>query len=475
MPIPEIQHPDCEDWKELIACAWKIAGNHIVEDPATPAGRYMKEGFDENNLYFWDTCFMAEYAKYEPELLPGIESLDNFYAIQSPDGCIPRCYDIRTGTDMPFNGKFGNCNPPLAAWAELDYVKQTGNVKRIPRVLKHLTAFDRWLSTGQRRIDGTWWFANGAACGLDNSPRSARRNQAGNDVGWIDLAAQAALAAESIAELAGLVNDDRTAAEFREKYEERIDFLNRRHWCERIGFYLDLLLQGLEYENYRAYFSAAKTIASFWPMLAGACDAHRLKSLVGYLRDPGEFYTPHPVPTVSKDNPNYSPDGMYAQGGVWAMNNYMIVRGLMRCGEYALAREISMRHISMMNRVYREIEPHTIWELYSPEYALPGTVDYMEYGREEERNYGKMDFCGWSALGPIAMTLESVLGIECDYPNRKILWHSNCTACHGVRNLRFGPHRISLCAQAVRSPEEIPEVIIEAPEKITLEFRRYPE
>jgi glycogen debranching enzyme len=468
-------HPDCVSSQDLSAEAWRIAQSNIIENPNTPAKRYMKEGFDQEYIYFWDTCFMAEYAKYAPEILPGIESLDNFYAAQSDDGYIPRCYNLATHKEPGFAGKFGNCNPPLAAWVELDYVRQTGNVDRILSVLPHLIALDHWFSTTQRRLDGTWFFAEGPASGMDNSPRTARRNKFGNDVGWVDLAAQAAYAAECISKLALLVNDDKIAAEFREKYAERIDFLNKRHWCERIGFYLDLLLQGLEYENYRAYFSAAKTVVSFWPMLAGACDKHQVKCLVEHLKNPAEFNTVHPIPSISVDNPNYSPDGMYAMGGVWAMTNYMVVRGLMRCGQYALARDISMRHIDMMARVFREVEPHTIWELYSAEKPLPGTSDYMEYGKESQKNFGRPDFCGWSALGPISMAIESVLGIECDYPERKIIWHSNCIQEHGIKNLRFGPHLVNLTAQAVNSIGEIPQIEIDAPEKISVEFKRFQE
>ena len=49
------------------------------------------------------------------------------------------------------------------------------------------------------------------------------------------------------------------------------------------------------------------------------------------------------------------------------------------------------------------------------------------------------DFCGWSALGPISLFIENVLGFyETDASNGTVRWnlHQDCT--HGIRNLRFG-------------------------------------
>jgi len=423
----------------------------------------------------WDSCFMSQFSKFAPEEFPGIESLDNFYAVQRKDGYIPRCFNLTEGKIPDFAGVRDNINPPLAAWSEYDYVRQTGNVERVKHVLPHLIRLDRWIETNRRRKDGTYWFSDGAAAGMDNSPRTARRNKFGNDVGWIDLASQQALAAESIAKLAAILDDTSTESEFNGKYAERVVFINDRHWCEKEGFYLDLLLQGLDAEDYLAYYSSVKTVASFWPMLAGACDPSKRKRLVEHLRNPNEFNRPHPVPSLSYDSPAYSADGMYWQGGVWAPTNYMVVRGLLRCGEYALARDIAWKHIRMMNEVYREFEPHSIWEAYSPEKNMPSLVYKSERysGRALGYRLVRDRFCGWSALGPTAMMIEAIVGIETDYLNRTIHWHSDCMEEHGVRNLQYGPYKIHLIAKAGRNKMDIPEIVVESPVAVKVDFRRF--
>ncbi len=469
MTPPILIHPDCEAYQSLAEKAWMLARQNVRRYPASGKPAFMKEGFDEENLYFWDTCFMLQYAKYSPDTLPGVATLEKFFAVQRNDGFIPRCFNLKTGrSPLPYD----DINPPLAAWSLLDVIRQTGNTLRLEEHLKHLVSFDEWIERTRRRKDGTWWFSDGAGSGMDNSPRTARRNKEGNDVGWIDLAAQQALSAESISELARIAGDSALESAYREIYEKRLDFLERRHWCRKTGMYLDLLLQGLETESYRAYFSSAKSIASFWPMLAEKCDKERLRRLLLHLLNPEEFNRPHPVPSLSYDNPNYSANGCYWQGGVWAPTNYMIVRGLLRNEQYASAREITLRHLDFMDRVYRHSEPHTIWEAYSPETARPAKIDCGVYGKEEDEIPVRKDFCGWSALGPISMLIEAVLGIECDYPARKIVWHSNCYARHGIENLPFGPARISLIAER-SNPGEIPQIAVTAPFPVKIEFKRF--
>ncbi len=49
------------------------------------------------NIFLWDTCFMTMFCNVAHPLVPGISSLDNFYAKQYPDGEIAREIDRTTG------------------------------------------------------------------------------------------------------------------------------------------------------------------------------------------------------------------------------------------------------------------------------------------------------------------------------------------------------------------------------------------
>ena len=54
------------------------------------------------------------------------------------------------------------------------------------------------------------------------------------------------------------------------------------------------------------------------------------------------------------------------------------------------------------------------------------------------------DFCGWSALGPISMMIENVVGINADGVKREVVWRLRRKDRHGVRRLRFGGVEASL-------------------------------
>ncbi len=49
------------------------------------------------NIFLWDTCFMTMFCNYAHPYVPGICSLDNFYAKQHADGEICREINRTTG------------------------------------------------------------------------------------------------------------------------------------------------------------------------------------------------------------------------------------------------------------------------------------------------------------------------------------------------------------------------------------------
>jgi len=454
--LPRPILPGRGDLVDLYYFAWDLARSHIACREGLASPYYMDEGFEPDKVWQWDTCFMALFCRYAFDLFPGIESLDNFYAVQREDGYISMTHQVDTGEDS-YKLDWGRINPPLLSWVEWETYLVTGDRERLRRVLAPLVKYDDWVEKNRRRADGSYWFSDCGSSGMDNSPRTSRRDHTGHDTNFVDLASQQALSASCIARIAEAIDDRATADRYRRLHAERCRYVNENLWCERHGFYYDRF--------YDDNFSNCKTAASFWPMLAEAASDEQARSLADHLRNPLEFARPHPVPTLSYDNSNYRDDGHYWHGGVWAPTNYMIVRGLMKYGLHAPARSIAEKHLDMLYRVWRDFSPHTLWECYAPEEARPGTNERDELCRK--------DFVGWTGLGPIAMLIETILGIEVDYPARKVSWHSSILTEHGVENLRFGEHRIALRAGARRSPEETPAIRVDADCELALEFIPY--
>ena len=108
----------------------------------------------------------------------------------------------------------------------------------------------------------------------------------------------------------------------------------------------------------------------------------------------------------------------------------MAIKSLEKYGFHTEACETAENVLAHMLKTYKEYEPHTIWECYSPVSPAPSS------------NHGQRvrpDFCGWSALGPISLFIENVLGFyEVDATSCTIRWNLHQSCRHGIRNLRFG-------------------------------------
>lgn len=382
------------------------------------------------NCWVWDSCFMALYARYSNGALPALSNLDNLYRQQAEDGFIAMAYRMDQG--MPAYGK--RINPPLFAWAEREWFKHTGDLSRIRRVLPSLVRLFDWYKENRRKPDGLYWFEDSGSTGMDNSPRSGYASEwlNGSDICHVDLISQQAHSAECIAWMAGLIDEHALAERFRNERRELLRLIEK-HWCARSGFYHDLFYhtspdRAHNYVNHH-------TIAGFWPMFAGACNASQASLLVQALFDPEDFYTPHPVATLSRKDPNYHPEGCYWLGGVWAPTNYMVVRALCRYGYHQEARTIVARHLDAMSRVAEDPAYGGIWECYAPEIDAPATT-------ADNRRFCRPNFVGWSGLGPISMLIENVIGIECDFASGMIRWI--LTEASSIENLTFGNARVSL-------------------------------
>jgi hypothetical protein len=143
-----------------------------------------------------------------------------------------------------------------------------------------------------------------------------------------------------------------------------------------------------------------------------------------------------------------------------------------------LAAEIAENHIGIIDRVLREFKPdeeniafeerygdgyHTIWECYSPDYPEPAT-------RWDNTFYSRQDFVGWSGLGPIAMLIETVMGIELDGLGNTVRWRLRRLDRHGVEHIRLGDQWITLLCEARSSPRDPARLEIESEKGFLLDL-----
>ena len=440
--VPEPVYDENPGWIKLYYAAWQSAWTHIFSCRKAPVSPYMNEGIRCHKIWIWDTCFMVHFCRYAADVFPGIQSLDNFYRVMH-DG-------ENTGLKVHIPD-----NPPLFAWTEYEYFKHTGDRERIRKVLqehRYLQRHYQWLNklkpgilfdyatspTGAEFIPGKGFKWHAGKAGMDNTPRG---DDDYSSIYYVDLSCQQALSALCIARLAEAIGEEELAQTWLAEYEKQKQLVNDRFWSETDRMYLDRKVD-------ESGFCKVLTPASMWPMLAEIANPDQVEALAEALLDPRRLGGERPVPSVSRDDPRFSPKGEYWRGGIWMPKVYMTVKGLEKNGKRELADEIARKMIAQQYRTWKDFEPHTIWECYSPTEDKPATNKVDEYSRP--------DFCGWSALGPISLFIENVLGIrEVNALKNRIVWTPCSARNSGIRNLKMGGQKFTLIAYPEQGKAEV--------------------
>ncbi len=455
-----LPQPVCDafpQYQEFYQKAWDLARDHVKEVPGMPQTPYMDEAFCDTQIWIWDTCFMALFCKFGGGTFPGVESLKNFYGVLFENKKLGEVIPSEkepfwTGATpgKPFFAQVHIAdNPPLFAWAEYENALIDGDKEYLKTLLyekQFLQKEYEWLENLKLHVHlpnvhvETCWLSEeygyrweGGRSGMDNTPRGrahaptkAERPSVPTTL-WVDAICQQALSAKTIAKLFTIVGDSENEKLWQEKYEDKKALVNKHYWDKKDKFYYDI--DSVDHAFYKV-----QTIGSYWALTAGIADKEQAESMVGYLFNENKFGGEVPFLTLARDDADYSPTGKYWRGGVWLPTAYATLKGLAQYGMFTQAHELAKKLLAHMWKTYQEYTPHTIWECYAPEFCTPA------FGTDD-KTVVRPDFCGWSALGPIAIYLEYVLGFHTiNAFERVVEWEKpeSLSGEIGVKNLRFG-------------------------------------
>jgi hypothetical protein len=457
--VDKLPKPIFEENNDYIKCyyaAWKIGFKNFYE-PQPSSGfvsQYIDAAFSES-IFLWDTCFMTMFCNYAHPYVPGICSLDNFYARQYEDGEI--CREINRTTGEPYNlwdnkenkslfSRLGfnwekdekeivyrdrekpttnpvltldSLNNPIFAWAELESFRMTGDKQRLEMVWKPLVQYYNALQKYLRQGNGLYmtdWAS------MDNSTRNPYLAEGG---AAIDTSSQMVLFARNLSQIADILKKKEAHLKYSKEAAELSEKINKYMWNSNSKFYYDLTID--------SQLAPVKTVAAFWTLLAEVATKDRAKLLAAELENPKTFKTLHRVPTLAADQNGFNPDtGDYWRGAVWAPTNTMVIRGLEKYGYNELAEAIALNHLENVVRIYKETG--TIWENYAPQKITQGDPS-------------RKDFVGWSGMAPILYFIEYAIGLKPDAMSNTITWNIKTDGKVGIENLWFNNKTVSLVCE----------------------------
>ena len=452
--------PVCEENPEYEAFykkAFTLAHDHIKSIEGMPQDPYMDEAFCHTQVWIWDTCFMSLFCKFAPEVFPGVETFNNFYEVLHNGRLLPVVIPpedepswTRTTPGVPANVKIHIAdNPPLFAWGEYENALMHGDKEYIKELLykrQHLQKHYEWIENLKERTtlpgvlletnlicenDGYRW--EGGCSGMDNTPRGRTTEKADKerpnnpDLLWVDAICQQALSARTIARLFRLVDDEGSALAWDEKYTEKKDIINSLYWDSEDNFYYDIY-----HSDHN--FCKVMSIASYWALTAAVASDEQASTMASRISDDRYFGGSAPLVSLSRSDGDFEELGRYWRGSVWLPTAYATLKGLAEYKHYNIAHTAAKKLLDHMLATYKEYEPHTIWECYSPTEHKPATTI-------RNADIVRPDFCGWSALGPISIYIEYVLGFHTiNAFTRTIEWAKpdSFKGNIGIKNLRFG-------------------------------------
>jgi len=429
LPSPVME--DSPEYIELYWKTWQLAFDHYKKPPqGSPfVSDYIDEAFSPC-IYQWDSFFMIMFARYAHNLFPAIQSLDNFYSRQHENGYICREIFEESGKDYLFEGGDNTINPPLFSWTEMESYKLTGDKSRFEAVLPAIIKYTEWLELYRKKAGtkhGLYW-QTGFGSGMDNTPRSGSA--------WTDMSAQMVMCYNDIAEMYTEIGKKADGEKYKVKAKEIADKINKFMWNEEDGLYYDLDDEGNQVK--------CKTVACFWPMLAGIASKDQAEKMINNLKDPKTFWRSTPFASLAASDPNFQSDGKYWLGSVWAPTNVMIIKGINKYREILGSQEFAVtavqKYLDAIYRTYKKTG--TIWENYSSELDMRGV-------------WSRPDFVGWSGCGPIQLLIENILGFRPQGADSKLEWNINRVDRHGINNLCFGDITASLICEkrtSVKSP-----------------------
>ncbi|MDR2521758.1 MAG: hypothetical protein LBC72_04295 [Spirochaetaceae bacterium] len=376
-----------------------------------------------------DAIYSSFFLVYSNRIFPANTTLDIFYGKQEANGAIRWAYNLKTGDPVVSEDNPHGLGQPLFAWVEYNLYHKAANKKRIKEVLPVLDRYTTWIDDNFKAENGLYRVPI-AATGMVNAPREKAAYP-------IDFNCMMAINALYFSKLAEILNDKDTSSRYKRQYFSLKTRIESLMWDAEDGFYYDL---DADEKRVRVH-----TLAGYWPLLTEIPNYDKAERIIAKLQDAEYFGSAHPFPTVAIREKTFCENGGEYHGSVFPHLNFIVLKGLERYQQWALARECAIRHLyfilDSMN-IDGARSKGVLWEAYLPGKEGPALPLSAEEG--EGRRFPRPQYLAYAALSTICLMVENIVGLFISLPRKTVDWNIPNLEIMGVENLALKKNLITI-------------------------------
>lgn len=352
-----------------------------------PSGKttYNFYAFSRNPLWGWghghqvlhESLSMLAYVYLDPTSAEGSQRV--YMEQQRGDGLIAYRHGPRGLQDYPHKN-MSTTSAPFFTWINWEIYKVSKNRSFLEDAYNSGSRYIKWIIENRDTDqDGTYEWG---PYGLIENVRdwynavfqvSAERyldvdkEDISDELECLDLTLMVIKEERTLAEMAKALEKTEESRSWLDKAEATSKLVNERMWDDSTGFYYSVN-RGDHGWFFMTRDLRRQEIIGFLSLWAEAAPAGRAAKLVKVLADTNKFWRRYGVPTLSADDPWYSPNVDYCckwNGPVWLLWDYMVYDGLRNYGYDSLAHQLAGRMVDCAVTQLRK--NHNFWESYSPD------------------------------------------------------------------------------------------------------------
>jgi hypothetical protein len=353
--------------------------------PPSGKTKYNFYVFSRNPLWGWghghqvlhESLSMMAYAYLDPKSAEGSQRV--YMEQQREDGLIAYRHGPRGLQDYPHNN-MSTTSAPFFSWINLEVYEVSRDKQFLEDAYLSGSKYVNWLILNRDTDhDGTFeWGPYGIIENVRDWYNavfqvSAERyldvdkEDISDELECLDLTLMVIKEERSLAKMAKILGNEPESKQWLTLAEKTSKLVNERMWDDSTGFYYSINKNDHSFK-FMTRDLRRQEIIGFLVLWAEAAPADRAARLVQTLTDTTKFWRRYGIPTLSAQDPWYSPYVDYCckwNGSVWMLWDYMVYKGLKSYRYRDLATQLANK---MVNCVTVQLSKnHNYWESYSPD------------------------------------------------------------------------------------------------------------